>query len=106
MISRTRVITSAVVLLFGVASTCFARESIFASNLAPRSGSFWRSLPELACSFVYWDRMVASCAIRTPSDPGLDDDTASQEPGPISPISHSLLPPYSSLSHPVASSGG
>ena len=37
--------------------------------------------------------MVASCAIRTPSDPGFDD--TAKEPGAISPISHSSLLPLS-----------
>ena len=37
--------------------------------------------------------MVASCAIRTPSDPGFDD--TAREPGAISPISHSSLLPLS-----------
>ena len=37
--------------------------------------------------------MVASSAIRTPSDPGFDD--TAKEPGAISPISHSSLLPLS-----------
>ena len=37
--------------------------------------------------------VVASCAIRTPSDPGFDD--TGKEPGAISPISHSSLLPLS-----------
>jgi len=37
--------------------------------------------------------VVASCAIRTPSDPGFDD--TGMEPGAISPISHSSLLPLS-----------
>ena len=37
--------------------------------------------------------MVASCAIRTPSDPGFDD--TAKEPGAISLISHSSLLPLS-----------
>jgi len=46
--------------------------------------------------------MVASCAIRTPSDPGLDDDTASQKPGANlanfpDPPHPSLLTPHSFL---------
>ena len=90
------------VLLFGVASTCFARESIFASNLAPRRGLVCPATSELACSFVYWDRMVASCAIRTPSDAGLDDGTA-KEPGPnLANFQDppSLLTPHPSLLRP------
>ena len=45
--------------------------------------------------------MVASCAIRTPSDPGFDD--TAKEPGAISLISHSSLLPLSLSLSPTPS---
>ena len=45
--------------------------------------------------------MVASCAIRTPSDPGFVD--TAKEPGAISPISHSSLLPLSLSLSPTPS---